>query len=309
MIINTKPIIQKRNLKSQPKKKVVVHRVKADPKLQEKSVTQNGTIIADEGYDGLSKVNVNVSGGGRTAEALSVTENGIINTPDGKYYDPITVNVSGGTVYGQKVRYLYAYKEVTDSGTSIVYTTVEGTPTDTVYYYDGDVWCLAEAPIFPEATYTRVTEYDIDFGMEIATVMGISGTERGSGGVLEIVSPKATPEIGDTVYLLKDSDDGFSYLEATEFTEDYTINAIVGETVFEYRNALYAWSLSSESTMVQAYTPKQTPSVGDKLYYFSDYFTLRPHVVKAVSPDGSIIVDHYGDEYTLKRLGAKDLKW
>lgn len=32
-------------------------------------------------------------GGDRTAEALTITENGVTNTPSGKYYDPITVNV------------------------------------------------------------------------------------------------------------------------------------------------------------------------------------------------------------------------
>lgn len=307
MTINTKPIKQKKDFKkSKPKIKTIVHRVKAEPKLQEKSTTENGVVLPNEGYDGLSKVNVNVSGGGRTAEALSVTENGTINTPDGKYYNPITVNVSGGTVYGQKVRYLYAYKQIADSETSIVYTTVEEIPTDNIYYYENYASCLVEAPIIPGATYTRVTEYDIDFGMEIATAISLSVSK--DYNFVTIVSPKATPEIGDTIYLVKNGEGGFKYLEATEFTDDYTINSITGETVFEYKNALYAW-VDSESTDLRAYTPKRTPSIGDKVYYFSDYYTLSTCFVKTVSPDGSITVNNSGYEVTLEKLGFRDLKW
>ena len=38
-------------------------------KLQDKSVTENGTVVADPTYDGLSKVDVNVSGGSSSATA------------------------------------------------------------------------------------------------------------------------------------------------------------------------------------------------------------------------------------------------
>lgn len=36
------------------------------PELQDKTITQNGTYSADEGYDGLGEVTVNVEGGGKT---------------------------------------------------------------------------------------------------------------------------------------------------------------------------------------------------------------------------------------------------
>lgn len=66
MTINTKPITQKKDVKknNKTKTKTVIHRVKSEPKLQEKSATVNGVVLPNEGYDGLSKVTVNVSGSG-----------------------------------------------------------------------------------------------------------------------------------------------------------------------------------------------------------------------------------------------------
>lgn len=69
--------------------------------LQEKYVTENGEVIPDPGYDGLSKVTVNVESNGGVTEInlqeKTVTENGVV-TPDPGYdgLSKVIVNVTVG---------------------------------------------------------------------------------------------------------------------------------------------------------------------------------------------------------------------
>lgn len=53
-------------------------------------ITQNGLLMNQKNVV-LKGINVNVAG--RTRQSLSITSNGSYNTPDGVYYDPISVNV------------------------------------------------------------------------------------------------------------------------------------------------------------------------------------------------------------------------
>ena len=81
--------------------------VNVEPTLQEKTVTQNGTVLPDEGYEGLSQVNVRVNQR-PPLQVKTVTKNGVVK-PDSKYYGLSAVNV--------KVKpNLQVLPEITESG-------------------------------------------------------------------------------------------------------------------------------------------------------------------------------------------------
>ena len=67
------------------------------PKLQDKTVTESGTVTADEGYAGLGSVTVEVESTEPKLQEKTVTTNGEVTADSG--YDglsKVTVNVDGG---------------------------------------------------------------------------------------------------------------------------------------------------------------------------------------------------------------------
>jgi hypothetical protein len=72
-----------------------VEATKDVPVLQEKTATENGEVAPDDGYDGLSKVTVNVPVGVFPSGTKSITANG---THDVTNYASVSVNVPGEVV-------------------------------------------------------------------------------------------------------------------------------------------------------------------------------------------------------------------
>lgn len=77
--------------------------------LQEKTVTDNGTVTADNGYDGLSKVTVNVPKGVTPTGTKDITANG---THDVTNFASVNVQVPTGGGSGEVVNFPFPHKNI-----------------------------------------------------------------------------------------------------------------------------------------------------------------------------------------------------
>lgn len=171
----------------------------ATPNLQEKTVTVNGEVTADNGYDGLSKVTVNVSGGITPTGSQTFTSNG---TYDVTNIAQAIVNVSGGGgIEGVETgTYTITAEDVTNQSFSfelqnaadmvLIYPTVQQTPASPA---PCSIFLMFSKPM---VKYLGSTEAVADLGNQ---VYGIGTYETSNTLVYSSAFAKVDPGDGATI--------------------------------------------------------------------------------------------------------------
>ena len=133
--------------------------VNVQPNLQSKTATQNGTVVPDQGYDGLSSVVVNVSGGGVTPE--SVLSGTMTQNENGINFSERSVNNNRGTIKG--VEYSAGFEGFNVQFTGLTsgknYVCVFSWETKSGAYFQGE-WMYGF-----KISDSQVSSYDVRYGV------------------------------------------------------------------------------------------------------------------------------------------------
>lgn len=194
-------------------------------------------------------------GGSRTAEAITITANGVTNTPEGKYYDPITVNVQSET---PKVK-LYAWKYNDGTEDKWVYT-----PNLGIELEQGDFYYIPLYRLDGKYSSFSYVEIENEGGEQIYTVRptGESETYVCARDVTKDIENYVLPAIG-------------MYSCVTEFSES--------KIVPEGAKILYP-AYSAENEMVAEYV------VGDGVKTLGELYQAKGLTVSGAA---QFICSHY----------------
>ena len=232
--------------------------VNVQPSLQNKTVTTNGTVTADSGYDGLGTVTVSVSGGGSsTLGTKTITANGTYNASSDSLdgYSSVTVNVPA--------------TQPSLQSKSATYTPTTSSQTDTIAAdsgYDGlssvgiTVNPIPSSYIIPSGsqTVTQNGTFDVTSLAEMIVSVATSGTTMYTG-----------------TYTPTENTTGPSFSVGGDFTHFlvYCTSSPNGNSVKAFQAAYYDFGLRSSYAVFEIASNNSGSSIAGSFFGSTKWFT------------------------------------